>query len=77
MAPASKPRITVEFQLGTDPIRGSTEDAGGRRQPFWGWLELIEALRRVAANEPELEAQASLGNTSGRPRAPIDSGGSK
>jgi len=77
MAPASKPRITVEFQLGTDPIRGSTVDADGRPQPFWGWLELIEALRRVAANEPELEAQARLGNASGRQPRRIDLGGSK
>jgi len=77
MAPASKPRITVEFQLNTDPIRGSTEDADGRRQPFWGWLELIEALRRVAAKEPELQAQASPRYASGRQPRRIDSGGSK
>lgn len=50
---ATNPRITVELEAGADPIRGSVEHADGRRQPFWGWLELIEELRRVAAYEPE------------------------
>lgn len=44
------PRVTVELELGADPIRGSIEQVDGRRQRFWGWLELIEALRRLAAD---------------------------
>jgi len=57
MSTASNPRITLELEPGTDPIRGSIEHADGSRQPFWGWLELSAQLRRVAAgpdthNEP-------------------------
>jgi hypothetical protein len=48
MAAASKPRIAVELEPGADPIRGLVEHADGRRQPFWGWLELIDELRRAA-----------------------------
>ncbi len=53
MSTASNSRITLELETGADPIRGLIEHADGRRQPFWGWLELIEELRRVAADEPE------------------------
>jgi len=48
MPTANRPRITLELEAGADPIRGSVEHADGRRQAFWGWLELIEELRRVA-----------------------------
>jgi hypothetical protein len=48
VAAAPKPRITVELEPGADPIRGSVEHADGRREPFWGWLELIDELRRAA-----------------------------
>jgi hypothetical protein len=46
-------RITVEIVPGSDPIRGSIEHRDGRRESFWGWLELIEEVRRVAAEPPE------------------------
>jgi hypothetical protein len=49
MSTASNPRITLELEPGTDPIRGSIEYADGSRQPFWGWLELSAELRNVAA----------------------------
>jgi hypothetical protein len=49
MPAANNPRITLEFQGGADPIRGSIEHPDGSRQPFWGWLELIEELQRIAA----------------------------
>jgi hypothetical protein len=54
MATTANPRVTVEVMSGADPIRGTLEHADGRRQPFWGWLELIEELRRLSAAEPEL-----------------------
>jgi hypothetical protein len=49
MTSTSNPRITLELETGVDPIRGSIVQPDGSRQPFWGWLELSEELRRVAA----------------------------
>lgn len=53
MATVEHSRITLELEVGKDPIRGSIEHTDGRRQPFWGWLELIDEVRRAAAMEPE------------------------
>jgi hypothetical protein len=49
MAIESNPRVTLQLETGADPIRGSIEHADGSRRSFWGWLELSEELRRVAA----------------------------
>jgi hypothetical protein len=57
MSTAGNPRITLELEAGADPIRGSIEQADGSRRRFWGWLELIEELRRVAADEPDTGAK--------------------
>ena len=59
MAAAANPRITVELEAGASPIRGSIEYANGRRRTFWGWLELIDEVGRLAADKPR-----------GRPRRP-------
>jgi hypothetical protein len=53
MASATNPRISIELVAGADPIRGSIERADGRRLPFWGWLELLEELRRLAEGESD------------------------
>jgi hypothetical protein len=53
MSTAHNSRITLEIEAGADPIRGLIEHRDGRREPFWGWLELMEELRRVAAHTPE------------------------
>jgi hypothetical protein len=53
MPTAGNARITVELESGADPIRGSIEHPDGSCRAFWGWLELIDQLRRAAANEPE------------------------
>jgi hypothetical protein len=53
MSTANSSRITLEIVAGADPIRGSIELHDGTRQAFWGWLELIEELRRAAADTPE------------------------
>jgi hypothetical protein len=45
-------RITLEIEAGSDPIRGVLEHRDGSHEPFWGWLELMDQLRRVAAEEP-------------------------
>lgn len=52
MSTANSTRITLWLETGADPIRGSIEHPDGSRQPFWGWLELIEELRRAAAEDP-------------------------
>ena len=54
---AKNSRITLELEAGTDPIRGHIEHPDGSCQPFWGWLELIEELRRAAAREPRRPPQ--------------------
>jgi hypothetical protein len=53
MSTEKSSRFTVELETGADPIRGSIEHLDGSRQPFWGWLELIEALQRAAADQSE------------------------
>lgn len=53
MSTANNPRVTLVLESGVDPIRGSIEHADGSSQPFWGWLELSEQLRRVAFDEQE------------------------
>jgi len=52
MSAANNTRIILELEPGADPIRGNIEQENGPRQRFWGWLELIDGLRRAAANEP-------------------------
>ena len=64
MAMEPNPRITVELE-GADPIRGSIEQADGRREPFWGWLELIDVLRRVAADDSAPSGEPGPTNNSG------------
>jgi hypothetical protein len=51
-------RISIEF-AGSDPIRGSLETSNGKVRPFWGWLELIEALSRVSTNAPKSSSSPS------------------
>ena len=53
MSTATNSRITLVLEAGADPIRGTVEHADGSREPFWGWLELSEKLRRVAFDERE------------------------
>jgi hypothetical protein len=52
-------RIMIELHVGADPIRGAIDHADGRHQQFWGWLELIDELRRIAAGPPETAAGAN------------------
>jgi hypothetical protein len=53
MATPRSSRITLEIESGADPIRGSIEHPDGTSEAFWGWLELLDELRRVAADTPE------------------------
>ena len=67
MSRVSSPRITLELDVGADPIRGTIEHGDGSRLPFWGWLELMEALRRVAAGDPEPASTAGPANAGQAP----------
>lgn len=50
---AGNPRVTLEIEADGDPIRGTIDHGDGTPQAFWGWLELIEALGRIAAGGQE------------------------
>jgi hypothetical protein len=52
MSTSTISRVTLEIEAGGDPIRGVLEHPDGNHEPFWGWLELMDALRRVAAGKP-------------------------
>ena len=57
MAAVNNMRIILELESGADPIRGNIEHDDGTRHCFWGWLELIEELRRAEADEPRRPRQ--------------------
>ena len=63
----TNPRIAIELEAGADPIRGTIDHADGHCLSFWGWLELIDELRRVAAGEATL---TSLGDSADARSAP-------
>ena len=52
MSTSTISRVTLEIEAGSDPIRGVLERPDGSHEPFWGWLELMDELRRVAAEKP-------------------------
>jgi len=62
MATSTMSRVALEIEAGSDPIRGVLEHPDGSHEPFWGWLELIDELRRVAAEKPT-RAGAPSGQT--------------
>lgn len=45
--------VSLELQIGAEPIQGELTVAGGLIRPFAGWLELIEALDSLATNPQE------------------------
>ena len=68
MSSATNPRITLELEAGADPIRGSIEHGDGTRQSFWGWLELIDELGRIAADQPKPHTQPGQTHTHQSPQ---------
>ena len=38
----------MELTADARSVRGTLQTEHGRRQRFWGWLELMEALQRIA-----------------------------
>lgn len=49
MASPDNRHITLKLEAGADPIRGTIAREDGSSRRFWGWLELMEELRRIAA----------------------------
>jgi hypothetical protein len=62
--------LTMELEVGSDPIRGTTRVAGGERREFWGWLELAEIVQHVADGG----RGAATGQATPRPREGVSSG---
>jgi hypothetical protein len=42
--------ISLELEAGAEPIRGSVRGPGSEARPFWGWLQLIQAIEDVITN---------------------------
>jgi hypothetical protein len=45
----SRLRITLEIEPGATPVAGTLVIEGGSERPFWGWMELSNAI--AAAHE--------------------------
>ena len=45
-------RMTLDIELGADPLRGVLH-ADGVSQPFEGWLALVTALGRLVDSRPD------------------------
>jgi hypothetical protein len=43
-------RISLELEADPEAIRGTLEHGDGRREGFWGGLELMAALERVTSS---------------------------
>lgn len=71
MAATTNRRVIVEIEPGADPIRGSIAWPAGRGRPFWGWLELIEELQRVAGGESGVPHGRPLESARGMAAAPV------
>jgi hypothetical protein len=48
--PADRRVVQIELELGQDPVQGQVDTGDGRWRPFWGWLELMQAIED--AGEP-------------------------
>jgi hypothetical protein len=66
MSTSTISRITLEIEAGGDPIRGVLEHSDGSHEPFWGWLELMDELRRVAAGKPTRAPSSQTRRAAGR-----------
>jgi hypothetical protein len=52
--------ITVDVEAGTDPLRGSLQTPDSRPRPFWGWLQLIQAIEDAIAPGRQVDAQPTV-----------------
>jgi len=49
-------RVNLDLDADPDVIHGVLEHGDGRRERFWGWLELMAALDRVTSASQEQQA---------------------
>jgi hypothetical protein len=66
MSTSTISHVTLEIEAGSDPIRGVLEHPDGSLEPFWGWLELMDELRRVAAEKPTRAPSGQTRRAAGR-----------
>jgi hypothetical protein len=64
VTPPSSTRLTVELELGADPVAGVVHDDRGSAEPFCGWMELARAI------ELHLDAARRRSATPVAPAAP-------
>ena len=43
--------LRLDVTSGTQTVHGSLQDEDGHRLSFFGWLELMEALQKLASRE--------------------------
>ena len=54
-------RVNLDLDANADAIHGTLEHGDGRRERFWGWLDLMAAVERVTSNRQE-ERNAPAGD---------------
>jgi hypothetical protein len=55
-------RVTIDFELDSEPIAGSLQYADGRTTAFDGWIELVSLLQAAATTRLSEADGASDGN---------------
>jgi hypothetical protein len=53
-------RVTIDIDVGSEPIAGQVDLAGARREMFVGWSELAELLEEARAGMPRDAATAAV-----------------
>jgi hypothetical protein len=46
-------RVNLDLDASADAIHGTLEHRDGRRERFWGWLDLMAAVERVTDNSSD------------------------
>jgi hypothetical protein len=59
-------RLTIDFELDSEPIAGSLQDADGRTTAFNGWIQLVSLLQAAATTRLTQADPASNGNPGSR-----------
>jgi hypothetical protein len=64
-------RVTIDIDVGSDPISGSVDIPGGRAEPFVGWSALAELLEEARAGMASRYARPAAAD----PELPTSTGG--
>ena len=67
--------ITVDLEAGTDPLRGSLQTPDSRPRPFWGWLQLIQAIEDAITPGTQPADTQSTGSRQDTQNQPNTTGG--